>query len=132
MAYLRIYSCALSATELARLGDNRLGKALAKDVKSSGAEKKLPEDYYFETQDERYPTLMKAAEDGQKQETDLAKIVTSMIMQDNAAKPRMTYMLDRGQYDKPLTNAVMYCGVPEACTLPEGGLGATGSGSPNG
>ena len=123
MADLRIYSRALSATELARLGDNRLGKALAKDVKKrSGAEKKLLEDYYFETQDERYPTLMKAAEMARKQETDLAaKIVTSMIMQDNAAKPRMTYMLDRGQYDKPLTNAVMKPGVPEALgTLPEG------------
>lgn len=122
LADLRIYSRALSTTQLARLGDNRLGKALAKDAKKrNGEEKKLLEDYYYETQDKRYPTLAKAAEIAKKQEANLsAKIITSMIMEDNRSKPRMTYMLDRGQYDKPLTNSVIKPGVPEALgALPE-------------
>lgn len=119
---LRIYGRILSDTELSRLGDNRLGKALSKDpAKRNAKEKKLLEDYYFETQDEEYPSLFAASEKAKKHEAALtAKVVTCMIMEDNAKKPRMTYMLDRGQYDKPLTNQVATPNVPAALgALPE-------------
>ena len=120
---LRIYDRVLSATEISRLGNNRLGKALAKDPKKRNAkEKKLLEDYYFETQDEKYPGLFAAAEKAKKHEADLtAKVVTCMIMEDNLKKPRMTYMLERGQYNKPMTNLVAKPNVPAALgALPEG------------
>lgn len=113
---LRIYDRVLSTTEMSRLGNNPLGKALAKDPKKRNAkEKKLLEDYYFETQDEKFPALFATADRAKKHEASVtAKIVTCMIMEDNAKKPRMTYMLDRGQYDKPRTNAVVTPGVPLA------------------
>jgi len=113
---LRIYHRALSAAEISRLGHNSLGKALAKDpAKRSAKEKKLLEDYYFETQDSEYPALLAAAEQARKREAALtAKVVTCMIMEDNLKKPRMTYVLERGQYNKPLTNLVAHPDVPAA------------------
>ena len=113
---LRIYERALSTTELARLGSNTLGKAFAKpESKRNAKDKKLLEDYYFETQDTEYPKLLAARERAQREESALkAKITTCMIMQDNMAKPRMTYVLNRGQYNKPVTNEVMLAGVPAA------------------
>lgn len=120
---LRIYERALSATEISRLGQNRLGKTLAKDPKKRNAkEKKLLEDYYFETQDEKYPDLLAQAEKAKSHETALAaKVITCMIMEDNLQKPRMTYMLQRGQYDKPQKDKVIKPGVPAVLgALPEG------------
>lgn len=120
---LRIYDRVLSPTEMSRLGNNQLGKALAKDAKKrNGKEKKLLEDYYLETQDEKYPALFAKAEKAKKREIDLtAKVTTCMIMEDNLQKPRMTYMLERGQYNKPQTNALVKPNVPAILgALPEG------------
>ncbi|MGB0582235.1 MAG: DUF1553 domain-containing protein, partial [Limisphaerales bacterium] len=110
---------------ISRLGGNRLGKTLAKDPKKRNAkEKKLLEDYYFETQDEKYPDLLAKAEKAKSRETAItSKVVTSMIMEDNLQKPRMTYMLERGQYDKPQKDKGVKPGVPVA-------LGALPGGAP--
>ena len=44
-----------------------------------------------------------------------------MIMQDNTGSPRMTYLLERGQYNKPVTNDVILANIPAALgSLPEG------------
>ncbi|MBL6764077.1 MAG: DUF1553 domain-containing protein [Verrucomicrobiae bacterium] len=120
---LRLYERELSTTELARLGANELGKALAKTPpKRNAKEKKLLEDYYFETQDADYPALLATRDSARREESALkAKITTCMIMQDNTGSPRMTYLLERGQYNKPVTNDVILANIPAALgSLPEG------------
>ncbi len=51
----------------------------------------------------------------------LSTAPTSMMMEDNNEKPRMTYLLKRGQYDQPQEDEVIPPGVPSALPpLPTG------------
>jgi len=119
----RIYNRVLSGVELKRLGRDQIGSVFAKALdKRSDADKKLLEDYYYETEDEAYQALQASLAKATQQESSLrSSITTSMIMEDNMDKPRMTYVLDRGQYDKPRKDESVTPGIPEFLgKLPEG------------
>ncbi len=115
VADVRLYNHVLTGVEMKRLGNNLLGKALAKDEKKrSKDEKALIEEFYYGTQDKAYPGLLAAAEKTKAKEEAVNKsIVTCMIMEDEMKKPRMTYILDRGQYNKPKEEEVIKSGIPE-------------------
>ncbi len=125
---LRIYGRALSAEEVGAIGGDPIRGILA-----TPAERRSPEqgqalfDHYLATQDGVYQGLVAARADLAKRKTEIEsrKKVTSMVMQDNpAGKTRVTYILDRGQYDQPIkegADAVVPPGVPEMLMpLPEG------------
>jgi hypothetical protein len=126
LADLRIYNKVLSETELGRIGQNLVGRAFAKDPKKRNAkERGLIDSYYYETQDRQYPALAEAAETRKQTEGKVkAEIVTCMIMQDNPKTPRMTYVLNRGQYDQPNKERPVKPGVPAS-------LGALPLGAPD-
>lgn len=126
LADLRIYDKILSETELARIGQNLVGRAFAKDPKKrNDKERGLIDTYYFETQDVQYPEFAKAAGTAKQHEAKVkGEIVTCMVMQDNVKKPRMTYVLNRGQYDQPDEKREVKTGVPTS-------LGALPPGAPD-
>ena len=74
--------------------------------------------YYLNNNDDEYKRLVAIKNDLNKKKSDLLaqKKVTSMIMQDNPeAKKRITYILNRGQYDQPIKegeDAIVNPGVP--------------------
>ena len=132
---LRIYSRALSQPEVATLGGDPIAPvlAIAPDKRTREQQEQL-RSFYFNTADEQHQEL--SAEIGKLASAEKAlrdqNKITSMIMEDNTKKPRMTYILDRGQYDSPIKDEVVPAGVPEALgALPEGAP-RTASGSRSG
>ncbi len=120
---IRIYNRALAAAEVPLAKDNPVGSILA-----TAKEQRTPEqiqilrEFYLANEDPTYPVLAKKLADATARHTALnAKPITSMVMQDNAMKSlRMTYVLDRGQYDSPLKDKPVTPGVPAALpALPE-------------
>jgi hypothetical protein len=56
-----------------------------------------------------------------EEKTLVDKAPTSMVMGDKATEPRMTYILNRGQYDQPIKDEVIPPGTPSFLpALPEG------------
>ena len=100
---LRIYRRQVSAEEVRQIADfDTLRQILA-----SPDEKRTPEQranltaYYLTTQDEPYRRLTAAAAAAQAARDAIDKsIPTTMVMQE-MDKPRDTFILQRGQYDKP-------------------------------
>ncbi|MDA7915963.1 DUF1553 domain-containing protein [Verrucomicrobia bacterium] len=123
VADIRIYDRKLSGVELKRLGANLVGKAIAKPAdKRNKTEKALIDEFYYGTVDKRHPDLL-AKSKRFKSTLDAVnkRITTCMVMEDSVDNPRMTYVLDRGQYDKPKKDEVIKPSVPEFLgELPEG------------
>lgn len=125
---LRIYSRALNEKEVQSLGGDPIKSILAVPADKRSKEQKMALlDHYLGTQDKAYQKLSGAHDKLAKQEADLKgkKKTNSMIMQDNPPnKLRVTYVLDRGQYDQPIKegpDAAVKPGVPAALpALPEG------------
>jgi hypothetical protein len=117
---LRIYDRALEASEVPRAKGDVIEGILAtpqadRTVEQTDALKQ----HYFANFDTDYQTLRKQLDEASQQlaETEAVRL-TSMIMSDNPPdKMRMTYVLDRGQYDSPKKDSPVSVGVPSA--LPE-------------
>ena len=123
IADLRIYHRELKPVEIDRIGQNRIGRTFAKDPKKrNGKEKQQIDDYYLQTIDAQFPALAKAADTAKQKEAKIkGEIVTCMVMQDNMKKPRMTYILNRGQYNQPDKERQVKPGVPASLgPLPPG------------
>ncbi|MFT4550927.1 MAG: hypothetical protein ACI8XO_003394 [Verrucomicrobiales bacterium] len=123
---IRIYDHVLNQDEIASLGGNPIAAILA-----TAKDKRTPEQreqllsYYLNTSDKMFQSLTAAVGKLGTTEKNLRdqNKVTSMIMQDEVNKPRMTYVLDRGQYDSPIKDEIIPIGVPAA-------LGALPGGAP--
>jgi len=120
---LRIYNRALSQPEIESLSGDPIAPILATaPEKRTPEQKKQLQEYYFNTADKTFQSLNAettkfAAEE--KAQRDKNK-VTSMVMQDQIKNPRMTYVLDRGQYDSPIKEKAIPAGVPQALgSLPD-------------
>ena len=113
---IRIYSFALSESEVPLAKDDVVGGILATAAEDrSEAQWAALRNVYF-SQDADFQSLRKSLAATTKQHADLAaKKTTSMIMSDNPAdKMRMTFVLDRGQYDSPKKDTPISPGVPAA------------------
>lgn len=121
---IRLYDRALAADEVA------LAQQPIKDyVLASAADQRtelqtsILRSEYLQHHDGQYQKLVDQFAGVVKQRDALVqKKTTSMIMQDNPAnRMRMTYILDRGQYDSPKKESAIEPGVPAALpALPEG------------
>ena len=121
---LRIYDRALGVDEIKSIGGDPIKSLLAIDKKERSKEQKMALlNHYLNNNDDEYKRLVAIKNDVNKKKSDLLaqKKVTSMIMQDNPeAKKRVTYILNRGQYDQPIKegeDAIVNPGVP--AILPE-------------
>ncbi|MCC6884559.1 MAG: DUF1553 domain-containing protein [Verrucomicrobiales bacterium] len=120
---LRIYQRAVPASEIDALKQDPVRTALAvPEARRSPTQKNLLFEYYLAHEDGDYLTALSGRA---RAELALAELTrgqaTSMVMQDNAANPRMTYILNRGNYDQPKTDAIITPGVPSALPpLPPG------------
>ena len=114
---IRIYNRALTEAEVPLAKEDVIGGILA-TAPGDRTESQVAtlRNLYFTTQDKQFSRRNKALASLSKQYSDLDAIkVTSMIMTDNPPdKMRMTYILDRGQYDSPKEDAVISPGVPAA------------------
>lgn len=121
---IRIYDHALTETEVPLAKDDVIGNILATPAEDrTDAQIATLRNLYFTAEDKRFQKLNKALASVNKQHSALAaNKITSMIMSDNPAnKMRMTYVLDRGQYDSPKQDSPVEAGVPAALPpLPEG------------
>ncbi|QDV41941.1 Planctomycete cytochrome C [Stieleria neptunia] len=113
---IRIYPFALSESEVPLAKGDVIGGILATAADDrSEAQWAALRNVYF-SQDADFQSLRKSLAATTKQHADLAaKKTTSMIMADNPDdKMRMTFVLDRGQYDSPKKDAPVSPGVPAA------------------
>ncbi|MED5471870.1 MAG: DUF1553 domain-containing protein [Verrucomicrobiota bacterium] len=116
---LRVYDRALSGDEVKRLGGDPIKSILAMPKKERTKEQKMALlNFYLNNNDAEYKELAKVKEALLKKKAAIPvnSKVTSMIMQDNPeSKTRLTYILNRGQYDQPIKegdDAVINPGVP--------------------
>ncbi|MCA9136067.1 MAG: DUF1553 domain-containing protein [Planctomycetales bacterium] len=121
---IRIYDHALTEAEVPLAKDDVIGNILATPASErTEAQIATLRNLYFTSEDNHFQQLSKTLGSTTKQRDELAaNKITSMIMTDNPAdKMRMTYILDRGQYDSPKQDSPVAVGVPAALPpLPEG------------
>jgi hypothetical protein len=120
---LRIYNRALDASEIPLITDDVIDGILRTPAEQrSEPEIQALRNHYLTRFDPQYKTLLKKRGQADKALADLkANPPTSMIMSDNPQdKMRVTYVLDRGQYDSPQKDQPVSVGVPAALPqLPE-------------
>ncbi|MEM7386229.1 MAG: DUF1553 domain-containing protein, partial [Verrucomicrobiota bacterium] len=119
---LRIYRRLLTANELARIGLSPTDRMLAR-AELAAEDRKTLANHYFRSLNATSAGLYAKQEASQKERSDVQKKAkaSSMIMEDKMKDPRVTYVLDRGQYDQPLKDQPVSPGVPQALPpLPEG------------
>jgi mono/diheme cytochrome c family protein len=126
---IRFFNRALSTEEVVSVKDsgNAIASLLAVPAENLTEEQRLAltNAFLISTNDARYLELTEGLKslDGEKATVEKDRpIVNSMIMEDNPDdKMRVTYILDRGQYDHPRTDEPVQPGVPAALPpLPEG------------
>jgi len=111
----RIYARKLSPEEVGALaGSDPIGPILkVAAAKRTPEQLKTLRDFYLNNHDKKYLELSKQENElGAKIAALKKPISTSMVMQD-VSKPRMTYILDRGNYASPKKDSPVEPGVPE-------------------
>jgi hypothetical protein len=120
IADVRVYGRVLKAEEVAGLADApAVSLARLPEAKRTAEQKKYATDYF---RDHHYPTwtdAKKAVEAARTAREDFEKTIPSTMVMSEMAKPRDSFVLTRGQYDKQ--GAKVTAGVPESFgSLPEG------------
>lgn len=114
------FRLAITSFNKPTLGDqkSKLQDAIATSAKSRTTEQKKLVDSEFRKTDDQYQKLLKEVEGDEKRlESARGKVAKVMVMQD-ISKPRETFILDRGLYNKP--GDVVTENVPESLPdLPE-------------
>lgn len=109
---LRLYSRELKPIEIRSLAERNLALA-AGQPRRSESERALLEEYFYQTQDTAYPALIQAVQKAKHAHSRRrVPTVTSMIMQDQAGRPRPTYVMNRGQFDQPNKNQLIVPDIP--------------------
>ncbi|MEM7697605.1 MAG: DUF1553 domain-containing protein [Verrucomicrobiota bacterium] len=114
---IRIYRRALSATEVAAAKLDPINGLLVRPREQlTEIDRQLLFSHYLGEIDDQYSKLAAAESKARKAHRDaVAKPTTAMVMADNAPdKMRMTYILDRGQYDSPQEDEAIPPGIPAA------------------
>lgn len=119
---VRIYPRALKPVEVAALaGTNPFVELFA--AAKSGEPKKVAalKDHYFANHDEPYQKLTKKVVALRGELAAAEKPLTTVMVMKDVPKPRMTYVLNRGDYNQPLKDQPVEPGVPAVFpALPEG------------
>ena len=69
------------------------------------------EDYYLRNEDAKHQQLVKQQQQLKARETELLKPFTTVMVMNNMARPRDTFILNRGSYDSP-TKRKVQAGTP--------------------
>lgn len=114
---IRIYERSLTEPEVPLAKNDPINGILATpDDQRSEEQNETIRRFYLANEDTEHQNLNAELAKATKQFSDAqAKPVTSMTMEDNAEnKMRMTFVLDRGQYDSPKEDEPVAAGVPAA------------------
>ena len=114
---LRIYDRVLAPAEVEFAKGAKIQGILATPAEQrSEPQIQTLRNFYLVNHDAQYAKLRKAVDQATKSVSDFKAVrLTSMIMSDNPPdKMRMTYILDRGQYDAPRKDEPVSVGVPAA------------------
>jgi hypothetical protein len=105
---IRIYDRALDLQEVQRLADaDPIAELLAiADAERTDAQTETIKTYYLTTENEEYPELIKNQKEFQSKIVELKKPLTTVMVMGNQAKPRKTFILNRGAYDSPTDKEV--------------------------
>lgn len=111
---LRVYPRDLSELEVKALaGANDLDRLLAIEAGKRTAEQiELLRQHYFQAVDSVARELQSKITGLQKRQSDLAKPLTTVMVMQEMPKPRMTYILERGNYASPKKDEVIQPGTP--------------------
>ena len=111
---LRIYNRNLSEVEVKTLaGSDGLRELLVIEPdKRTPAQLTTLRNHFFNSVDKPSAALTKQIADGQRRQTELAKPLTTVMVMQEMPKPRMTYILDRGDYASPKKDKVISPGTP--------------------
>jgi Protein of unknown function (DUF1553)/Protein of unknown function (DUF1549)/Concanavalin A-like lectin/glucanases superfamily/Planctomycete cytochrome C len=118
---VRIYSRRLTRAEVAQIaGFDAIRPILATAASQRTAEQKETlTRYYLENADEPYQKLTAELADWRKKSTDLENAIPTTMVMGEMEKPRETFMLIRGQYDRK--GEKVTAALPAALTLPGSG-----------
>ncbi|MFT5299953.1 MAG: hypothetical protein ACI87E_000036 [Mariniblastus sp.] len=114
---IRIYDRSLQSEEVSLAKGDVIGGILGTATKErTESQVETLRNYFLANEDTKYRKLSTALANVSKQHANLnAKPMTTMVMKDNPKdKMRMTYVLDRGQYDSPNKEKTLQPGVPAA------------------
>jgi len=99
---VRIYNRKLTATEVAQLAGHESIRSLltlAADQRTKEQQEMLAQ-FYLENHDEPYRRLSAELADWRKKRADLDKAIPTTMVMEEMEKPRDTFILIRGEYDK--------------------------------
>jgi hypothetical protein len=120
---LRVYNRELTGSEVGALaGSDPIGPILAIAAdKRTDQQKNTLKQHYLNNIDKGYRELNKQVSALNGQIAALAKPVSTVMVMQDVPKPRMTYILDRGNYASPKKDSPVEPGVISALpALPEG------------
>ena len=111
---VRIYERELSSSEVATLAqfDPLPGLLAVAEEERTPAQKKQLFSIYMEREVPGHKKLKGEIAGLQVEISKLKTPITTVMVMEDAAKPRMTYVLDRGQYDAPNKDKPVETGVP--------------------
>jgi hypothetical protein len=109
---VRVYDRELSAKEVAQIGgfDGIRQILLTAADKRTDEQKETLVRYYLENHDEPYVKLTADLSDWRKKQTELENVIPTSMVMEEMGKPRDTFMLMRGEYDKK--GAKVLAGTP--------------------
>lgn len=111
---IRVFKRLLSAKEIQALAKSNPITPIfniAADMRTKEQVQSL-RDYYLKNEDKQYAALTKERDVLKAKETELLKPLTSVMVMGNMAKPRDTFILNRGAYNSP-TDKKVQSGTPE-------------------
>ncbi len=120
---VRIYPRALTAAEVAALAGNDPVKEILATPAGQRTDKqqRILRNHYLQNHDPQYQRLSSQVTQIQAQIAAAEKPISSVMVMQDVPKGRMTYMLERGQYNAPKKDKPVQPGVPAVLgSLPAG------------
>jgi Protein of unknown function (DUF1553)/Protein of unknown function (DUF1549)/Concanavalin A-like lectin/glucanases superfamily/Planctomycete cytochrome C len=113
---VQIYSRALTETEVAAVaGADPIAPILVKSPETrSESERNALLAYYLNSRDESYKQISKSIADLKTEIANAEKPISTVMVMKDLPAPRMTYVLDRGNYQSPKQDQPLQPGVPAA------------------
>ena len=105
---IQIHDNALDVAQVRVLADSDpIGDLIAiEQTQRTDAQNEAIKQHYLTTVDKNYPGLVKTQRELESKITDLKKPLTTVMVMGNQAKPRKTFILNRGAYDSPTDQEV--------------------------
>ena len=105
---IQIYGNALDVAQVRVLADSDpIGDLIAiEQTQRTDAQNEAIKQHYLTTVDKNYSGLVKTQRELESKITDLKKPLTTVMVMGNQAKPRKTFILNRGAYDSPTDQEV--------------------------